>query len=172
MRKSIFAVFTALLVVLAMNVSTAPDASAVTWYELKNKYSGKCATPKGNGTSNGTIITLWDCTGSTMQHWEVRSGVGSGYQYVHRASGKCLTPYGNGYATDGAVLTLWDCAAFGSNHPQQFEGSQAWTWTTYSGPAYRCLTNKGGSHANGTYLTLWRCADDYPSEQRWVTDYV
>ncbi|MFD4141752.1 RICIN domain-containing protein [Streptomyces sp. NPDC058572] len=171
MRKSIFAVFAALLAVFVMHVSTAPEASAVTWRELKNKYSGKCATPKGNGTSNGTIITLWTCTGSPLQHWEVRVA-GSGYQIVNRASGKCLTPYGNGYETDGAVLTLWTCDNSGSNYPQQFDYDQGWTWTAYSGPDYRCLTNKGGSHANGTYLTLWRCAGDYPTEQQWVFDYV
>ncbi|MFF5768600.1 RICIN domain-containing protein [Streptomyces tanashiensis] len=58
MRKSIYAIFAALLVVFAMNVSTASDADAATYRVLQNKYSGKCATPKGNGTSNGTIITL------------------------------------------------------------------------------------------------------------------
>ncbi|MFD0143155.1 MULTISPECIES: RICIN domain-containing protein [unclassified Streptomyces] len=171
MRKSIFAVFAALLVAFAMNVSVASDASAATYYELKNRYSGKCATPKGNGTSNGTVITLWDCTGSSLQHWEMRVA-GSGNQIVHRASGKCLTPSGNGYATDGAVLTLWTCDNSGTNYPQQFSANQSWTWTTYSNPNFRCLTNKGGSHANGTYLTLWRCADDYPTEQQWVFDYA
>jgi hypothetical protein len=167
-------VFAALLAVFTVHVSAAPEASAnVQWRELKNKYSGKCATPKGNGTSNGTIITLWDCTGSPLQHWEVRPA-GSGYQYVNRASGKCLTPYGNGYETDGAVLTLWTCNTGGTldTIPQQFASNQMRTWTTYSGPDYRCLTNKGGSHANGTYLTMWRCADSHPTEQQWTTYYV
>ncbi|MFI8462124.1 RICIN domain-containing protein [Kitasatospora sp. NPDC085464] len=154
-----------------MNVSIAPQASAADWRTLQNKYSGKCATPKGNGTSNGTIITLWDCTGSPLQQWDVQVA-GPGYRLVNRASGKCLTPYGNGYETDGAVLTLWDCDYSGTNYPQQFGLDNGWTWTTYSGPDYRCLTNKGGSHANGTYLTLWRCASDYPTEQRWVTEYA
>ncbi|MEX0172861.1 RICIN domain-containing protein [Streptomyces sp. LMG1-1-1.1] len=171
MRKSILAVFAALLVVFTMNVSTAADADAATYHVLKNKYSGKCATPKGNGTSNGTIITLWDCTGSPLQHWEIRMDGGS-YQIVNRASGRCLTPSGNGYKTDGAVLTLWDCDTSSTNYPQLFDYSQGWTWTAYSGPDYRCLTNKGGSHANGTYLTLWRCASDYPTEQQWVFNYA
>ncbi|MFJ5551176.1 RICIN domain-containing protein [Streptomyces sp. NPDC093225] len=167
MRKSIIALFTAFLALITTQMTTAPEASAASWSVLKNDTSGKCATPQGNGTSNGTIITLWDCTGSTLQQWEVRATRG-GNQIINRASGKCLTPSGNGYSTDGAVLTLWTCDTSATNYPQLFSFNQARTWTLYSGPDYRCLTNKGQTHANGTYLTLWRCASDYPSEQNWV----
>ncbi|MFE2555801.1 ricin-type beta-trefoil lectin domain protein [Streptomyces sp. NPDC059352] len=46
--------------------------------------------PQGNSTANGTIITVWSCTGSDLQkwHWE-------GNLLVHDVSGKCMTPQGN-----------------------------------------------------------------------------
>jgi hypothetical protein len=115
-----------------------------------------CATPKGNSTANGTIVTTWDCTGSSLQQWTLTSG---GY-IKHVASGKCLTPQGDASGTNGAVLTLWTCTNANS---QKF---MAYTTTDETPQLFtifgsKCITNKGDDIANGVYLTLWTCKNSY-----------
>ncbi|MFB7671207.1 RICIN domain-containing protein [Kitasatospora purpeofusca] len=171
MRKPIIFLATALLAA-GFHAAAAPQASAAGgpfWGELYTPvgpgtwYPAKCATPKGNSTANGTIITLWNCTGDELQKWDH-----DGYQIVHKASGKCLTPQGDGYDVNGAVLTLWPCEEGGNNRSQQFWSSD---WFMHAKFSDKCLTNKGGSSGNGTYLTLWTCASDFPPEQHWQMRY-
>ncbi|WP_181383916.1 RICIN domain-containing protein [Streptomyces sp. NWU339] len=120
--------------------------------------AGNCATPKGNSTANGTIITTWDCTGDPLQQWSIDN---SGY-IRHKKSGKCLTPSGNASGTNGAVLTLWTCT---NDSSQRFVDGWDQIWTQYGG---KCITNKGDNLGNGVYLTLWTCGSNpVPSSQRW-----
>lgn len=170
MRKPM-AFLSAVFLAVGFHTAMAPQASAAgpNWGELYTPvgpgtwYPAKCATPKGNSTANGTIITLWTCTGDELQKWDH-----DGYQIVHKASGKCLTPQGDAYDTNGAVLTLWPCDNSGNNRSQQFWSSD---WSMHTNYSDKCLTNKGGSSGNGTYLTLWTCASDYPPEQHWMMRY-
>ncbi|WP_371648324.1 MULTISPECIES: RICIN domain-containing protein [unclassified Streptomyces] len=161
MRK-LSAVLTLLLTLLGISaISTSPaSASVSSWgiFDNTNGWYHACATPQGNGTGNGTVITTWDCTGSDLQQWGWDRN-----HLVHKVSGKCLTPSGNGSDVNGAVLTLWTCDySYGS--PQEFVSSQYNTYTVFGG---KCITNKGGSLTNGTWLTLWSCAADNPQEQQW-----
>ncbi|MFD8221750.1 RICIN domain-containing protein [Streptomyces sp. NPDC059697] len=119
-----------------------------------------CATPQGNGTSNGTIVTVWECTGAAIQQWSY-----DGTYLKNVVSGKCLTPQGDASGTPGTVLTLWTCtnamsqrfvAEIFTRHPQI---------NTYYGGM--CITDKGDSQAFGTYLTLWTCNSSYPDSQWW-----
>nr|WP_239069456.1 MULTISPECIES: ricin-type beta-trefoil lectin domain protein [unclassified Streptomyces] len=150
------AVLLALLTVLGCGVLATGTANAAgdRLYNL-----GNCATPEGNSTSNGAVITTWSCTGSNLQNWHWVEGF-----IVHDVSGKCLTPRGNASGTNGAVLTLWTCDFNSLNNPQRFNGTNERTWTVTGG---KCLTNKGGSLANGTWLTLWTCAADFNNGQAW-----
>lgn len=115
--------------------------------------------PQGNSTANGTIITVWSCTGSDLQkwHWE-------GNLLVHDVSGKCMTPQGNASGTNGAVLTLWTCNPYSFPSPQRFyyEGDRIWTMH-----GTKCITNKGNSLSNGTWLTLWTCNSEWNYAQSW-----
>lgn len=161
MKTRISAVLIALLAMLGLN---AGSAQAITYNQLANNYyvgaGSLCATPKGNSTANGTIITTWSCTGSDLQQWTYQ-----GQYIVHEASGKCLTPQGNASSSNGAVLTLWTCDwSYGS--PQRFVVANypARVYTTWGA---KCITNYGGSMANGVYLTLWTCAYGQVPEQNW-----
>ncbi|MEU3466108.1 RICIN domain-containing protein [Streptomyces sp. NPDC006733] len=158
MRKT-SAVLLALLTVLGCGVLATGTAHAAgdRLYNL-----GNCATPEGNSTANGAVITTWSCTGSNLQNWHWLN-----QRIVHDVSGKCLTPRGNAAGTNGAVLTLWTCD-WSANSPQEFVGRSDRTWTRYGG---KCLTNKGGSLANGTWLTLWTCAADFNAGQAWGLVY-
>ncbi|MCZ4102208.1 RICIN domain-containing protein [Streptomyces sp. So13.3] len=147
-------------------LSAAPASASVnSWGVVSNDWSviTDCMTPQGNGTSNGTKITTWDCTGSNLQQWGWDRN-----HLVHKVSGKCLTPSGNGSGTNGAVLTLWTCDySYGS--PQEFSSTTRHTFTLFGG---KCITNYGGNMAEGTVLTLWSCAPDLPREQNWTGYYI
>ncbi|MCB5170347.1 ricin-type beta-trefoil lectin domain protein [Streptomyces bambusae] len=125
---------------------------------------GKCATPLGNSTANGTVITLWTCNGHYLQQWHW-----NGDKIVHMTSGKCLTPRGDSY-TNGTVLTLWPCTGADSQDWIESEAGplprlHAVIRTQWHND--RCLTNKGGSFANGTWVTIWDCSFGEPGEQNW-----
>ncbi|WP_030855677.1 RICIN domain-containing protein [Streptomyces griseus] len=161
MRK-VLATLTTLCAMLAGLMATAPQASAAVYgaplYGSLDK--NVCATPKGNGTANGTIITTWSCTGSDLQKWRW-----NGNSIVHSVSGKCLTPQGDDSNRNGAVLTLWTCSD---------AISQAWVedYTTgysriFSLDGGKCLTPKGNSFANGSYLTIWTCDIYIQDVQAW-----
>ncbi|MFG2328340.1 RICIN domain-containing protein [Streptomyces sp. NPDC048604] len=162
MRK-IIAGLTAMTAVLAVHVGAAAPASAAAAVgHLYGPGYQMCATPKGNSTANGTIVTTWTCTGSYLQEWRWENN-----RIIHNASGKCLTPSGDNYATNGAVLTLWTCNPYAES--QMFREY----WRDMGEPrakAYysdKCITNKGDNLGNGAYLTLWTCRDSKTPSQEW-----
>ncbi|MFC9269043.1 RICIN domain-containing protein [Streptomyces zhihengii] len=160
MRK-VLATLTGLLALLAGLMVTAPQASADP-YGLPlhgGQYKPICATPKGNSTANGTIITTWTCTGSALQDW-----YWNGYDIVHSVSGKCLTPQGDASGKNGAVLTLWTCTGALSQGWINDRNAGARIFTLNGG---KCITPKGDSFANGTYLTIWTCDSWLPDTQYW-----
>lgn len=156
-RKASSALF-ALLAMIGFGLLAAGPAQAAGTSVLWNT-ENKCATPEGNRTANGTVVTVWSCTGSNLQKWHW-----DGALLVHDVSGKCLTPRGNDSATNGTVLTLWDCDRFSFPGVQRYysEGEHIYT---YHGS--KCLTAKGNSLANGTWLTLWTCGDPFNHPQSW-----
>lgn len=161
--KRLFSLFTVLFAALSLGFVNAGTASAIEYNQLSNSYylGGQlCATPQGNSTANGTIVTTWGCTGSDLQQWTYRSG-----WIYHEVSGKCLTPKGNASAENGTVLTLWTCD-WSTTSPQKFVNavSTARIYTQWGG---KCITNKGGYMGNGAYLTLWTCASGSVPEQTW-----
>lgn len=130
-------------VVFSINPSAGAAVDGWGWMSNFKKPGFTCATPKGDGTANGTIVTVWHCIGSESQRWSFQDG-----RLVNKASGKCLTPQGDAEDTNGAVLTLWTC---NSNSSQLF-GQDGGTITNNLGKA---VTPKGDSLTDGTYLTLW-----------------
>lgn len=130
-------------VVFSINPSAGAAVDGWGWMSNFTKPGFTCATPKGDDTANGTIVTVWHCIGSESQRWAFRDG-----RLVHKASGKCLTPQGDAEGTNGAVLTLWTCNGNASQLFQQDGGAV----TNRLGKA---VTPKGDSLDDGTYLTLW-----------------
>ncbi|GAA0376551.1 hypothetical protein GCM10009530_28830 [Microbispora corallina] len=117
---------------------------------------GYCATPQGDGTANGTVITVWPCTGAASQVWTYVDG-----EIYNPHSGKCLTAKGDANYTPGTVLTLWTC----SNATSQTYGVYSAYITAVGG---LMITNKGDSFARGTYLTLWTANYPPPLSQEWT----
>lgn len=159
-RKISTALF-ALVAMIGFSSLTVSPVQAVGTSVLWNT-ENKCATPEGNSTANGTVVTVWSCTGHSLQkwHWE-------GALLVHDASGKCLTPRGNASGTNGAVLTLWTCNPNTWPSPQRFHYEHD-NERIYTYHGSKCVTAKGNSLANGTWLTLWTCGAPLNHPQSWV----
>jgi hypothetical protein len=168
MRKKLGKIALAGMAALAAIAPMASPASASTTgvlNDISGTWGGLCATPQGNATSNGTIVTTWECTGSSLEQWtftgDITNPSSSGF-IVNERSGKCLTPSGNASGTNGAVLTLWTCTG---------QTVQRWFNVADQVLAFdssKCITNKGGSMSEGVYLTLWDCSTPSRSyEQSW-----
>ncbi|MFE1909095.1 RICIN domain-containing protein [Streptomyces gardneri] len=128
------------------------------WLTNFHQAGSVCATPQGNGTANGTPITVWTCTGADAQRWKYENGL-----IVHKTSGKCITPEANGANTNGALLTLWTCNP--SSDVQRFSPSADGSAVNAYGKA---ITPKGNSFGNGVWLTLWTQGSPTPDVQDWV----
>jgi hypothetical protein len=78
--------------------------------------NGQCLDAKGNGTSNGTVVTIYPCHGRDNQRWTVNTdGTIRGVQ-----SGRCLDVHGQATAP-GSIVELYDCHG-GSNQRWQIGG--------------------------------------------------
>jgi len=66
--------------------------------------SGKCLDVNNSGTTNGTIVQLWDCNSTGAQQWRVRSD-GS---VQNPQSGLWLNNPGAS-TTPGTRLNIWTC---------------------------------------------------------------
>lgn len=157
------ALLMAFMVINAPSAQADAKASGALIANVNYVPYAKCATPAGNGTTNGTRLTYWECTGHAIQEFEWNDG----NQIVHKVSGKCITPSGDGYATNGAVLTLWTCNS--SSRSQDFiVGDRRESWNVaYSFWGGLCATGYGNSTANGTQITLWTCSSSKPVNQNW-----
>ncbi len=108
---------------------------------------GRCLDASGNGTANGTLLELWDCTGGGAQKW-VQQADGS---LKNPQSGRCVDSP-NGATGNGTRLQLWDC---NGSAAQKFSVNGG---GTIVGPGGKCVDvaadDVGG---NGAAVQLWDC---------------
>ncbi|WP_256639859.1 RICIN domain-containing protein [Streptomyces murinus] len=143
-------------VVFSIDPHAGQEANGYGWLSNFTKPGFVCATPQGDGTADGTPVTVWHCTGAASQRWAYR-----GNRIVNEASGKCLTPQGDAENTDGALLTLWTCNSAASS--QLFFPVNGGTANEMG----KGITPKGNSLADGTWLTLWTQPAAVPDVQLW-----
>jgi non-reducing end alpha-L-arabinofuranosidase len=65
--------------------------------------SGRCIEVPNAGTTNGTQVQLWDCTGNTQQRWTYTAT-----KQLQVYGNKCLDASGAGTSNDTQVV-IWDC---------------------------------------------------------------
>ncbi|MEW1613969.1 MULTISPECIES: RICIN domain-containing protein [unclassified Streptomyces] len=135
-------------VVFSLNPDTGGTVDGWGWLTNHNRPRGICATPQGEGTANGTPVTVWSCNGAESQRWAFQDG-----RLVHKASGKCLTPEGDASNVNGAVLTLWTCNPASTS--QKFVVTDS---AILNDSDRKAITPKGNSFEDGTWLTLWDMA--------------
>ena len=74
-------------------------------------YGDKCLDATGGGTSEGTPVQIWYCTGAPQQQWSW----GADGTIRSLPSGLCLDPVGQGTA-NGTALQLWECSGASSEN--------------------------------------------------------
>ncbi|WP_078848895.1 RICIN domain-containing protein [Streptomyces sp. NRRL F-4428] len=160
--KRIAGICASVMAFVVMGAANAGSAQALNaewyepWHNVAQASPSKCITPEDNSTANGTVLTVWSCTGSALQDFKYINGT-----IRHQPSGKCVTPRGDASDVNGAVLTLWTCTGSGA---QKFSVNEENTATVQGS---KCVTSKGGSLTNGVWMTLWTCAWPIPVEQAW-----
>jgi endoglucanase len=116
--------------------------------------SGRCVDITGFGTSDGTRLQLYDCTGGWNQKWTSTNST-----FVNPQSGKCLNAAGTG---NGSAVNLSTCNGGGGQRWQlQGNGNVV---NTQSG---RCLDAVGRGTGNGTLLQIYDCVAGGQSNQQW-----
>lgn len=121
---------------------------------VKSGIAGKCLDVNGAGTTDGTAVQTWACSGGVNQLWSAYTD-GS-----LRSLGKCLDAAGWGTA-NGTKVQLWSCTGGANQVWQPYNGG-------YRNPASgRCLDVPNSSITDGTQLELWDCNGG--ANQSWTT---
>ncbi|WP_441247674.1 GH12 family glycosyl hydrolase domain-containing protein [Kitasatospora sp. McL0602] len=106
--------------------------------------SGRCLDISGFGTTDGTPVQLWDCSGAWNQAWKTANGT-----VVNPQTGKCLDVAG-GSTANGTHVRLWTCNGTGAQQWQTHPNG-----TVTNSQSGKCL-DAGGS-GNGALLQIWDC---------------
>jgi hypothetical protein len=123
--------------------ATSPAGSA---QQLTGTGSNRCLDIQSFGTTDGTPVQLWDCSGNWNQKWSFTNGT-----FVNPQSGKCLDVAG-GAAGNGTQVRLWTCDG---------AGAQQWRiapdGNLVNPQSGRCLDVDGAATGNGSALDIWDC---------------
>jgi len=132
----------------------APTTPAPGSGQIVGRASNRCVDITGFGTSDGTRLQLYDCTGGWNQRWSSSSGALRNPQ-----SGKCLNVAGTG---NGSAVNLSTCT--GSTAQQWQIRSNGNIANVQSG---RCLDAVGQGTGNGTLLQIYDCVAAGQANQQW-----
>ncbi|KAJ7765851.1 carbohydrate-binding module family 13 protein [Mycena maculata] len=119
--------------------------------------NGKCLTAASN--TNGAIVTIQTCTGSSSQVWTFTGGS------VTVFGTKCLDAT-NGATTNGNKLQIWTCSKNNANQQWWYTGDYHLAWTNHG----KCLDLTNSNQADGTRPQIWDCSNVNPA-QVWNTGY-
>src|SRR5581483_10607789 len=126
--------------VLLSGVALVPRAASASVSGPIIGLAGKCIDDSDSGTSNGTAVVLYHCTGTANQNWTIP---GDGTIQVF---GKCLDIKGSNSTANGTLVELWSCNG-GAN--QQWTPTNGELVNPRSG---KCLDVPGSNSADGTQL--------------------
>lgn len=133
---------------------TEPTTIQAGVYNLTNVNSNKCVDVQGAGTTNGTSVIQWTCSGAVNQKWNVEP-VGAYYKLTAVHSGKVLEWY-DPSAGNGGMVDQWD---YSSTWTEQ-QWSIVKTTSGYklvNASNSKCLDVVSSSTADGTKLEQWAC---------------
>lgn len=141
---------------IGAGIATAAPASAATANgSLRGAASSRCLDVPGFTATNGTQLTLWDCTGGDNQVWTYTTT-----KQLLVYGGKCLDAIQPNNAP-GTTVAIWDCNG-GAN--QQWNLNSSGTVTNVQSGL--CLDPSNNGTANGTPIQLWTCTGQ--ANQRWT----
>ena len=139
----------------------AREANGQAWWKNSDgsiTTLGLCLDIKGNVTTAGTQVELWDCNGVGGQKW-VQQADGS---LLNPQSGLCLTDPG-GNSSNGTVLDIESCTGAAS---QKFAVSGG---AAVNAPGGKCMDVAGNDPYGGFgfAVQLWDCIPT-AVDQHWV----
>jgi len=147
------------------NAATGVAArAAITYRQIRNRLSGKCLQPWGNG-GNGMVVTQRTCDpNNTWQRWFVvteTTGV-----IRNQGSGKCLDEW-DANPSNGQLVLTWDC--YGGARGQQWrpvhKDTQYWELRVYH--TDKCLDLAADNRSDGAVIQQWGCNWGYNANQQW-----
>jgi hypothetical protein len=128
-------------------------------YNVINQNSNKCVDDYNFGTTNGSRVVQWACTGTqTNQQWQFQSTT-NGYYRIVSVFAPSLVIDVNGGATataDGALVQLW--ANNGGTNQQWLPESLGNGYYRFRARhSNKCLDVPNLSTADGIQLQQWTC---------------
>jgi hypothetical protein len=129
--------------------------------QIRSGLNNKCMNLKGNGTADGTKITIDTCaSGADRQQfsWGFTPGT-NGYDGTIHINGKCVDNSGS-RSTNGNPVQLWTC-----------NGTAAQKWynqadgTLRNAGVGKCITDRNAG-PDGTQLVIWDC--NQQDQQKWT----
>jgi len=155
MRHRYRAVLALACLLTAVAGTAVPAAAATANGGLRGTASGRCLDVPGFTATNGTQVTLWDCTGGDNQVWTYTS---TKQLLVYGA--KCLDALWPNNAA-GTKVGIWDCN--GQANQQWNLNANGTVTNVQSG---LCLDPTDNGTANSTPIQLWSCTG--LANQRWT----
>jgi hypothetical protein len=131
-----------------------------------------CLDVFGGGTSPGTNMDAWPCTGGSNQSFNFVSQ-GNGIYAIHpdNNTGLCLDVFGGGASAPGTNVDVWTCTG-GSNQQWSLisDGGNIYELAPQNASGLRLDVFGGGASANGTPIDVWSVTNG--SNQKWALTKV
>lgn len=141
---------------------TEQTARTVFPYQMMNRLSGKCLTPRS--PADGASVTQVGCDGSTNQQWLAEIGtVGT---IVNRATGMCLTVPGAD-PSNGRIVTVSRCDG-GPGQLWRHVPKDGWFYEVRPFFTDKCLDLKDDNRADGAVIQQWGCNPLFNANQHWL----
>lgn len=139
---------------------SAPQAGS--WFQIRNRKSGKCLDDTNGSTSRGTQLQMWRCNGLANQNWTYYLIAGGGgwpweYMFYNQKSGLCLSNQG-GSKGNGSHVILWTCSTDGADNAEWWLPYSVDTsgYNIFENLASRTLmTVSANSTADGAKVQMW-----------------
>lgn len=135
-------------------------------YVIRNVNSGKCLNVYGNGSANGTNVTVYQKDGTTGQLWKYLLPTTNGAEFAPAcAPNSRLNVYGS-IAKNGSNVTIWSR----SGNP-----TQGWLFKKVNNGYVLCslsnhdyaLTASGLTNSSNVYLSTYN-STNILSSQIWI----
>lgn len=144
------------------SVPSVSQGSGTPEYVNDLKTLGRCLDIKGNVTTPGTQVELYDCNGVGGQVW-VQQSNGT---LLNPQSGLCLTSPG-GSTADGTVLDIETCTGAASQLFRITLG-QLIQGMPIAAPGGKCIDVSGNNNGvNNAAVDIWDCQREANDQQWW-----
>jgi hypothetical protein len=168
-RATLMALLSPVLLILGVIVPESA-AHAAGFYPYANLSSGKCMDVYGGGTSNGTAVDQYTCSGGQNQQWEVsfvKNIVSTPvYELIpENATAKCLDVSGGG-TSNGSTLDIYSCDQANNQLWYANYDGVTFSWEFQGVGSSKCVDDPGSSPNNGVTLVIYTCGTQ--ANQEWT----